>query len=270
LFLRAIQDWRISHVHIVPPIALALAKHPAVDNYDLSRLEEIFSGAAPLGADVSNAVQQRLKVTIKQGYGMTEASPVTHLTDLRLPLKAGTVGHLVPLTEGRIVGVESSTDVAVGEAGEVWVRGPQVMKGYLNNPEASIQTVDADGWLHTGDIGYVDADGYLTIVDRLKELIKVKAFQVAPAELESLLLKHPRIVDAAVIPVTDNECGEVPKAIIVSRGELSPTEVIEFINPQVAHYKRIRHVEFVEAIPKSASGKILRRVLVDRERRRTK
>jgi acyl-CoA synthetase (AMP-forming)/AMP-acid ligase II len=269
-FLKTIQDWRVTHIHIVPPIAIALAKHPVVDKYDLSRLQEIFCGAAPLGADVSNAVQERLQVTIKQGYGMTEASPVTHLTDVHRPIKAGTVGHLVSLTEGRVVSVDSATDVAVGEAGEVWVRGPQVMKGYLNNPEATQRTVDADGWLHTGDIGYVDRDGYLTIVDRLKELIKVKAFQVAPAELEAYLLKHPQIADAAVIPVADDECGEVPKAIIVSRGELSAAAVMEFVNSQVAHYKRIRSVEFVAAIPKSASGKILRRVLVDQERHRPK
>jgi acyl-CoA synthetase (AMP-forming)/AMP-acid ligase II len=140
------------------------------------------------------------------------------------------------------------------------------MKGYLNNPEATARTLDAEGWLRTGDIGVIDEDGYLTIVDRLKELIKVKGYQVAPAELEALLLEHPRVADAAVIPVPDDECGEVPKAIIVSRGALTAEEVIAYVQPQVAHYKRIRHVAFVEAIPKSASGKILRRVLVERER----
>jgi acyl-CoA synthetase (AMP-forming)/AMP-acid ligase II len=142
------------------------------------------------------------------------------------------------------------------------------MKGYLNNPEATARTLDADGWLHTGDIGSVDSDGYLTIVDRLKELIKVKGYQVAPAELEALLLTHPRIADAAVIPVPDDECGEVPKAIVVARGALAADEVIAFVQSQVAHYKRVRHVGFVDAIPKSASGKILRRVLVEQERRR--
>ncbi len=142
------------------------------------------------------------------------------------------------------------------------------MKGYLNNPEATARTVDKDGWLRTGDIDVVDADGYLTVVDRLKELIKVKGFQVAPAELESLLLKHPRIADVAVIGVPDEEAGEVPKAVVVARGALTAEEVMAFVHADVSHYKRIRHVEFIDAIPKSPSGKILRRVLVERERAR--
>ena len=148
----------------------------------------------------------------------------------------------------------------------MWVRGPQVMKGYLNNPEATARTLDSDGWLRTGDIGVVDDEGYLAVVDRLKELIKVKGHQVAPAELEALLLKHPRIADVAVIPVADDEAGEVPKAFVVARGALTADEVIAFVHAEVAHYKRIRHVAFVDAIPKSASGKILRRILVERER----
>lgn len=265
-FLKALQDWKISHAHIVPPIAVALAKHPAVDAYDLSHLREVFSGAAPLGADITLAVQRRLKTTLKQGYGMTEASPVTHYTDSHRPLRPGTVGQPAPLTECRIVDVDSRRDAQPGEPGEVWIRGPQVMKGYLDNPEATAQTLDADGWLHTGDIGTVDSDGYLTIVDRLKELIKVKGYQVAPAELEALLLKHPRIADAAVIPSPDEECGEVPRAIVVPRGELAAQEVFDFVNAQVSPYKRIRQVQFAESIPKSASGKILRRVLVEQHR----
>jgi len=176
------------------------------------------------------------------------------------------VGRLAPSTEGRLVNVESGNDAAVGEPGEVWIRGPQVMKGYLNNAEATAHTVDQEGWLHTGDIGTVDSEGYLTIVDRLKELIKVKGYQVAPAELEGLLLKHPRVADAAVIPVADEECGQRPKALVVAQGELTTQEVIEFVHGQVAHYKRLKCVELVDAIPKSPSGKILRRVLVDRER----
>jgi acyl-CoA synthetase (AMP-forming)/AMP-acid ligase II len=265
-FLKALQDWPIAVAHIVPPIAVALAKHPVVDNYNLRHLETLFSGAAPLSAAVTEAVEKRLNVTIKQGYGMTEASPVTHYTAHHSPVRAGTVGQLAPSTEGRIVDVASGLDAAVGQPGEVWIRGPQVMKGYLNNPEATARTLDVDGWLHTGDIGSVDSDGYLTILDRLKELIKVKGYQVAPAELEALLLTHPRIADAAVIPVADDECGEVPKAIVVPRGEITADEVITFVQSQVAHYKRVRHVAFVDAIPKSASGKILRRVLVERER----
>ncbi|HUO68707.1 MAG TPA: AMP-binding protein [Gammaproteobacteria bacterium] len=266
-FLKVLQDWRIELAHIVPPVAIALAKHPLVDNYDLSHLRWLLSAAAPLGTEVTNAIEARLGVRMRQGYGMTEASPASHYTgpDERRPGKTGT---LVPNTECRIVCTETGRDLGTNEAGEVWVRGPQVMKGYLNNPEATARTVDAEGWLHTGDIGVVDDEGYLLVVDRLKELIKVKGFQVAPAELESLLLKHPSVADAAVIGVPDDEAGEVPKAIVVAREPLTAADVIAFVHAEVAHYKRIRHVEFVDAIPKSASGKILRRVLVDRERAR--
>jgi acyl-CoA synthetase (AMP-forming)/AMP-acid ligase II len=267
-FLKALQQWRLELAHIVPPIALALAKHPAVDRYDLRSLETLFCAAAPLSLAVADAVQHRLKVSVKQGYGMTETSPVTHYSDYRTPPRPATVGRLVPSTECRVIDVESGGDAPVGDAGEVCIRGPQVMLGYLNNPEATARSIDGDGWLHTGDIGVVDDEGYLTIVDRLKELIKVKGYQVAPAEVEALLLKHPQIADAAVIPVADEECGEVPKAVVVSRGNLTADEVIAFVHAQVAHYKRIHHVEFVDTIPKSASGKILRRVLVERERRR--
>jgi acyl-CoA synthetase (AMP-forming)/AMP-acid ligase II len=203
---------------------------------------------------------------------MTEASPATHYTGPGpADSSIGKTGVLVPNTQCRIVHPITGLDVAAGEAGEVWVRGPQVMRGYLNNPDATARTIDHNGWLHTGDIGTVDAEGYLSIVDRLKELIKVKGFQVAPAELEALLLKHPQIADVAVIPVVDHDSGEVPKAIIVPKeanGTLTAEDVKAFVGGLVAHYKRIHYVEFVDAIPKSAAGKILRRVLVERERAR--
>ncbi|MGD9901954.1 MAG: AMP-binding protein [Vicinamibacterales bacterium] len=264
-FLRVLQDWPVVVAYVVPPIAVALAKHPLVDNYRLSHLQWLFSGAAPLGAPLTEAVEGRLKVGVRQGYGMTEASPVTHYTAPGAA-RAGKVGPLAPNTEGRIVDPESGADLGPGQAGEVWVRGPQVMKGYLNNPEATARTVTADGWLRTGDIGVVDDDGYLEIVDRLKELIKVKGFQVAPAELEALLLKHPNIADAAVIPVKDEDCGEVPKAVVVAREPMTGEAVMAFVAEHVAHYKRVRHVAFATSIPKSPSGKILRRVLVAQDR----
>ena len=264
-FLKVLQDWPIVSAHIVPPIVVGLGKHPAVDHYKFPHLKFLFCGAAPLGPELTEAVEKRLKVGIRQGYGMTEASPATHYTAAGTQ-RPGTAGRLLPSTEGRIVDPATGKDAPTGEPGEVWVRGPQVMKGYLNNPEATALTVDQDGWLHTGDIGVVDADGYLTVVDRLKELIKVKGFQVAPAELESLLLKHPKIADVAVIPVADEESGEVPKAIVVPKGPLTADEVINFLLPHVAHYKRVRQVAFVDAIPKSPSGKILRRILVEKER----
>jgi acyl-CoA synthetase (AMP-forming)/AMP-acid ligase II len=272
-FLKVLQDWSIELAHIVPPMAVALAKHPAVDKYRLPHLKWLLCAAAPLGSDITEALQQRLGVVVRQGYGMTEASPATHYTgpepsDSRI----GKTGVLVPNTECRIVDPQTGVDAPSGEAGEVWVRGPQVMKGYLNNPEATARTVDPERWLHTGDMGVVDGDGYLTIVDRLKELIKVKGFQVAPAELEALLLRHPQIADAAVIPVSDPDAGELPKAFVVRKATdqamLSEEDVKAYVHSEVAHYKRIRYVEFVDTIPKSTSGKILRRVLVERERAR--
>ncbi len=262
-FLAAVQTWRVALLHVVPPVVLALAKHPVVDRYDLSSVRWLFSGAAPLGAEVTASVEARLGCKVRQGYGMTEASPGTHFTPVGGE-RPGAVGPLLPSTRCRVVHPETGADLGVGEAGEVWVQGPQVMKGYLNNPAATAATVDADGWLHTGDIGVVDADGWLTVVDRLKELIKVKAYQVAPAELEALLLKHALVIDAAVVPFPDEEAGEVPKAFIVARPGLDPDELMAWVAGHVAHYKRIRRVELVEAIPKSASGKILRRVLVGR------
>jgi acyl-CoA synthetase (AMP-forming)/AMP-acid ligase II len=264
-FLRVLQDWRIEMAHVAPPIIVALAKHPAVDNYDLSRLKWLFSGAAPLGAEVTDAVERRLSVKVRQGYGMTECSPACHYTPPGCE-RPGKAGLLVPNTESVLVDPATGARVGPGMPGEVWVRGPQVMKGYLNNPEATAVTVDSDGWLHTGDIGVVDDDGYLEITDRLKELIKVKGYQVAPAELEALLLKHPQIADAAVIPIPDAEAGERPKAFVVATAALSSEQVMQFVDAQVAHYKRLAQVAFIDAIPKSPSGKILRRVLVERER----
>jgi len=202
-----------------------------------------------------------------QGYGLTEASPVTHANpDDPGKIKPGTVGPLLPGTECRIVDGATGADLDVEEDGELLIRGPQVMRGYLNNPEATAATLDAGGWLHTGDIGHVDADGYFTIVDRLKELIKYKGFQVAPAELEALLCTHPAVADAAVIPIPDDECGEVPKAFVVLKGETSPAALIAYVAEHVAPYKKVRVIEVIDAIPKSPSGKILRRLLKERER----
>ncbi|HEX8146709.1 MAG TPA: 4-coumarate--CoA ligase family protein [Pyrinomonadaceae bacterium] len=268
--LRVMQEHRVTLAHLVPPIVLALSKSPLVEAYDLSALRTVFSGAAPLGAEQARECSERLGgCAIIQGYGMTETSPVTHLTTPGRN-KPGSVGLCVPNMECRLVSVETGEDVGVGERGEVCVRGPQVMKGYLGRPEATAQTVDAEGWLHTGDVAYADEDGFFYIVDRAKELIKYKAFQVAPAELEAVLLTHPSVADAAVIPSPDDEAGEVPKAFVVvkeGRG-LTEDEVLGFVAARVAPYKKVRRVEFVAQIPKSPSGKILRRLLVERERER--
>jgi acyl-CoA synthetase (AMP-forming)/AMP-acid ligase II len=266
-FLKIAQDYEVSMAHLVPPILLALSKSPVVDNYQLPRLKTIFSGAAPLGEDLTRACMKRLDCIVRQGYGMTETSPVTHSSP-RDEIKFGSVGVPAPNTECKLVSLETGETLGPNEKGEVCVRGPQIMKGYLNKPEATAQTIDADGWLHTGDIGYADEDGHFFIVDRAKELIKYKGFQVAPAELEAMLLSHPCIGDAAVIPCADDEAGEVPKALVVLKKETTADEILDFVAARVAPHKKIRYLEFIDQIPKSPSGKILRRVLVERERQR--
>ncbi|MDQ6721853.1 MAG: AMP-binding protein [Candidatus Dormibacteraeota bacterium] len=269
LFLRLMQDYAITRANVVPPIVLALAKHPLVARYDLHALLSINSGAAPLDANVEQACGDRLKCFVAQGYGLTETSPVVSTTPVD-PLKrrGGSAGLLIPNTECKVMDPLSGAELGPGGQGEVWIRGPQVMTGYLNNPDATAAMLDAQGWLHTGDIGSVDADGYLHVVDRLKELIKYKGYQVAPAELEGLLLTHPAVADAAVIPCPDPEAGEVPKALVVLKGAITPDELMAFVNQQVAPYKKIRQLDVVDQIPKSPSGKILRRVLVEQERTR--
>jgi acyl-CoA synthetase (AMP-forming)/AMP-acid ligase II len=277
-FLRTIQDQKITRAFVAPPILVALAKHPMVDQYDLSSLTSILSGAAPLDESLAQAVEQRLRrgadtgVTVAQGYGMTELSPVSHTTPdtgheppgVTGDVPKGSVGYAIPNTECRLVDPGTGEDAAEGERGELWIRGPQVMAGYLNNPEATAATIDADGWLHTGDVAVVDDQGRYTVVDRVKELIKYKGYQVAPAELVAVLLNHPEIADAAVIGVPEKETGEeLPKAFVVRApgSELSEESVMDFMAERVAPHKKIRLVEFIDAVPKSAAGKILRKDL---------
>ncbi|MDF1595268.1 MAG: 4-coumarate--CoA ligase family protein [Acidimicrobiia bacterium] len=264
-FLQICQDHAVTRYYLVPPIVLALAKHPLVDEYDLSAARQVFSGAAPLGAELAAQAAARVGCEVVQGYGLTETSPVTHATPVG-GFKAGSIGVLLPNTECRIVDPVSGADLGLDDDGEIWIRGDQVMKGYLNNPEATAVTIDEHGWLHTGDIGHVDEDGHYFIVDRLKELIKYKGFQVAPAELEALLLTHPAVADVAVVPIPDVEAGELPKAFVVTKPDaaVAAADLQEYVAGHVAHYKQIRALEFVDEIPKSASGKILRRVLRDR------
>ncbi|MFF3347379.1 4-coumarate--CoA ligase family protein [Streptomyces sp. NPDC002779] len=270
-FLAAIQDHRITDLFVAPPIVLALAKHPLVAQYDLSSLRHIVSAAAPLDAQLAAACSQRLDLPpIGQAYGMTELSPGTHVVPLESMREAppGTVGKLIAGTEMRIVSLDDpGKDLDVGEAGEILIRGPQVMKGYLKRPEDTAAMIDEEGWLHTGDVGRVDAEGWLFVVDRVKELIKYKGFQVAPAELEALLLTHPGIADAAVIGVPDDNGNEVPRAYVVrqpSAADLSEGEVMMHVAERVAPYKRIRQVSFIDGVPRAASGKILRRELRER------
>lgn len=265
-FLGLIQQYRVSRAYLVPPIILFLAENPLVNDFDLSSLSYILSGAAPLGKEQVLAVEKRIGCPVFQGYGLTETSPVTHWTpDLSTTVKQGSVGVLVTNTEAKIIDTETGKPLGFNEVGELLLRGPQVMLGYLDNPEATKATIDENGWLHTGDIAKVDEEGYFYIVDRLKELIKYKGFQIAPAELEALLLTHPAVADVAVIPLLDREAGEIPKAFIVLQQEVSAEDILEWVARKVAPYKKIRKIEFIEQIPKSPSGKILRRILRERE-----
>ena len=266
-FLQINQDYGVTFAPLAPPLVLALAKHPLVDKYDLSKLRLIISGAAPLGAEVENAVIARLGCAVTQGYGMTESSPVIHIRPVPAGMqKPGSIGWVVPDTEVKIVDVASGVELGANQDGELWARGPQVMKGYLNNPQATRNTLDEEGWLHTGDIARVDEEGYFYVVDRLKELIKYKGYQVAPAELEAVLVGHPAVADAAVIGVADEEAGEIPKAFVVLKGETTAQELTDYVAERVAPYKKLRLLEFIEQVPKSSSGKILRRMLVEQER----
>jgi acyl-CoA synthetase (AMP-forming)/AMP-acid ligase II len=260
--LTAVQELKITRLFAVPPIILGLAKAPIVGDYDTSSIRQIFSGAAPLGAELAAEAAARLGCEVVQGFGMTELSPVSHCT-VEGDYRPGTSGVTVSNTESRIVDPDTGEDRGVGERGELWVRGPQVMTGYLNNPDATAATIDDDGWLHTGDVAIIDEFGHMTIVDRLKELIKFKGFQVAPAELEALIITHPKVADVAVIGVPDDEAGEVPKAFVsaVPGETITLDEIQALVSEHLVSYKQIQQLEVVEAIPKSAAGKILRKEL---------
>jgi acyl-CoA synthetase (AMP-forming)/AMP-acid ligase II len=272
-FLRIIQDQKCTWVFIAPPIAVALAKHPLVDQYDLSSVKAIFSGAAPLDANLAGAVAKRIDTTVRQGYGMTELSPVSHVIPLaRDDISLDNIGLALPNLESKLVDPETGKEIAVptsgvSEPGELMCKGPNVMLGYLGNEEATKSTLESDGWLHTGDIATVDSDGIYKIVDRLKELIKYKGYQVAPAVLEAVLLTHPKIADSAVIGVLDEDGQEIPKAfVVIQAGEdLTEGEVMDYVTSKVAPHEKVRRVEFIDVIPKSTAGKILRKDLRAKE-----
>ena len=262
-FLDLLERHRVTRAHVAPPVVLGLAKAPGVEGRDLA-LRVVISGAAPLDADTAERASVRLGAPVRQGYGMTEASPVTHFAaDEELEDQdPGAIGRLIANTEGRLVDPETGEDRE--ESGEIWIRGPQVMRGYLADEEATAATLTGDGWLKTGDIARLEDGETFRIVDRVKELIKYKGYQVPPAELEALLVGHPSVADAAVIPIPDAAGGEAPKACVVAAGDaLDPDELMAWVAERVAPYKRIRAVEIVAEIPRSASGKILRRLLRD-------
>ena len=278
VFLETIQNHKCTYAFIAPPVAVALAKHPMVERYRLDSLRGLMSGAAPLDDELGLAVANRLGCKVVQGYGMSELSPVSHcmpfdggreLVGAVAPLSS--CGWTVPNAVSKLIDPDTGAEIAqpehgLSDVGELCFKGPNVMAGYLNNDPATRETIHADGFLHTGDLARVDASGCVYIVDRLKELIKYKGYQVPPAELEAVLLTHRDIADAAVVGVRDPESGEeVPKAFVVRQPgvEMSAATVMEFVAGQVAPYKKVRQVEFIDAIPKSAAGKILRRELRD-------
>ncbi|TQM43354.1 AMP-binding protein [Pseudonocardia cypriaca] len=266
-FLALIQRYRVTTVLGAPPIVLALAKHPLVDRYDLSSLEKVVCGSAPLSAQMQTACAQRLGRFVGQAYGLTETGLIISASphDGR-PARPGSAGMLVPNTEARVVEPTTGAELPAGEVGELWVRGPQLMTGYLGNSEATAETLDTDGWLHTGDLVRIDADGWLFVVDRVKELIKYKGHQVAPAQLEALLGEHPAVADCAVIGRPDEVAGEIPVAYVVRRREVDADELIGHVAARVSPSRRVRAVVFVDEVPRSPAGKILRRVLAGRER----
>lgn len=265
LFCQTIQDHRVNTLYVVPPVVNFLAGHPLVDQYDLSSIELLGSGAAPLGADMEAAVAARLGCLVGQGFGMTEVAGTSTLPrklgEGVFDLRPGSSGQLISSMEALIIDPESGESLGPYETGELWVRGPNCFDGYLNNADATAETIDGDGWLHTGDLCHFDDDGYLFVTDRLKELIKVKGFQVAPAELEALLITHPNVSDVAVVGRPDDRSGEVPVAHVVPNGELDIDELRRWVADQVADYKQLADVVIAEAIPKNPSGKILRREL---------
>lgn len=268
-FLGSIETHRCSLLLVAPPVAVMLAKGSAVEEYDLTSVHTVFSGAAPLDRALAGVVAERLACRIRQGYGMSEMAPVSHLVPFeRDDVDPSSVGFTVPNMTCKLVDIETGEEIRVPEEGssppgELWCAGPNVMSGYLGNEEATRQTIDAEGFLHTGDIATVDARGVVTIVDRLKELIKYKGYQVPPAELEALLLTHDGVADAAVVGVRDAEGEEVPKAFVVRQpdADVDADDIMGFVAARVSPHKKVRAVEFVAAIPKSPSGKILRREL---------
>ncbi|XVF87012.1 hypothetical protein PTKIN_Ptkin18bG0086200 [Pterospermum kingtungense] len=268
LLWELIEKYKVTIAPIVPPIALAIAKSSEADKYDLSSVRMVKSGAAPLGKELEDAVIDKFpSAKFGQGYGMTEAGPVLAMclgfAKEPFEVKSGACGTVVRNAEMKIVDPDTGSSLPRNQAGEICIRGDQIMKGYLNDTEATATTIDKEGWLHTGDIGYIDDDDELFIVDRLKELIKYKGFQVAPAELEAMLIAHPDIVDAAVVAMKDEAAGEVPVAFVVrsDKSQIAEDEIKKYISKQVVFYKRISRVIFIEAIPKAPSGKILRKEL---------
>jgi acyl-CoA synthetase (AMP-forming)/AMP-acid ligase II len=261
-YLKAIEEHRVTRLYIVPTIAVLLAKSPLVDQFDLSSLRSIVSGGAALDPEIARMCQRRLGFHIGQGYGLTEALVSFMQKENSEP--TGSVGVNSPNIECKIVEVASGEELGRNQNGEILIRGPHVMKGYLNAEEATRKVLEPDGFLHTGDLGHVDDNGELFIVDRIKELIKYKGQQVSPVELEAILMLHPKISDAAVVGVPDEEASEIPKGFVVVNGPATAEEIMAFVAARVAPYKKIREIEFIDEIPRTPVGKTERRSLRER------
>ncbi|KAM2231062.1 hypothetical protein ACFX1S_015401 [Malus domestica] len=264
--LRAVERHKVWYMPVSPPLIVALSKSELAQKYDLSSLRLLGCGGAPLGKEAADRFGERFpNVEVVQGYGLTETGGgATRMIDPEECARHASVGRLAENMEAKIVDPETGEALPPGKRGELWLRGPTIMKGYVRDDKATTETLDEDGWLKTGDLCYFDDEGFLYIVDRLKELIKYKAYQVPPAELEHILQSHPDVEDAAVIPYPDEDVGQIPMAYVVRKPGSNITEalVMDFVAKQVAPYKKIRRVAFINSIPKSPAGKILRRELV--------
>ncbi|KAK1382569.1 4-coumarate--CoA ligase-like 5 [Heracleum sosnowskyi] len=270
--LEAIQTYKVNNLPAVPPVILALVKYGNC-GYDLTSLRRAGTGAAPLSKELGAEFRMKFPwVELRQGYGLTESCGAATFfpTDKIAMAHAGSSGMLLPGFSAKVVDTESRIPLPPYKQGELWLKSGAVMKGYLGNEAATNVTISSDGWLQTGDLCYFDEDGCLYIVDRLKELIKHNGYQVAPAELEAILLTHPQILDSAVIPIEDEETGEIPMAYVVRApaSELTEEQVIQFVANQVAPYKKVRRAAFISAIPRSTAGKILRKDLVSQSQQK--
>jgi acyl-CoA synthetase (AMP-forming)/AMP-acid ligase II len=255
-YLRRLAEHRVTRAFLVPPLAAAIADHP--EPVPELSLKLVLCGAAPLDDTIRQEAERKLQAPVRQGYGLTEAGGTHQTFDGDVESDPASVGVLCPGTEARIVKPGTTRDAAEGE---MLIRGPQVMDGYLGDEQAT-RDAFVDGWLRTGDLVRVH-NGRFHVVDRIKEMIKYKGYQVVPAELEAVLRRHPAVRDAAVIGAPDRVNGEIPKAFVVTQGDVTADELMAFVAAEVASYKKIRQVEFVREIPKSVSGKILRRLLKD-------
>jgi acyl-CoA synthetase (AMP-forming)/AMP-acid ligase II len=265
-----IQQYQVTTLPTVPAALLALVNQADIGPYDTTSLRLVLCGAYAVPAEIERRAKQLFAgATFVEGYGLTEAAPLTNFNPLGY-VKSGTFGVPVSDTLEQVVSIETGQPVEPGEPGELWVKGPQVMQGYWNQPEETAQTLTPDGWLRTGDLVRADADGYVAFVERLKEMIKYRGYQIAPAELEATLLEHSAVLDVTVVPKPDPETGEAPKAFVQRRAGATVTaeELIAYVAERVAPYKKVRDVEFVDAIPKTASGKTLRRQFIELERQR--